>query len=368
MLISETFTVKSRLRDYNVCFVDDYAEAIQKYLQKDDFLLIDQKIMLLYGSPLTRHLAADRILIIDTSEKNKTLDYCARVLNLLIEKNIRKNSSLIALGGGILQDITAFISMVIFRGIQWVFVPTTLLAQADSCIGSKVSINFDKFKNLLGGFYPPSHVLIATGFLKTLPIEEIKSGIGEILHFYLIAGSPLAADLMAQYEEFLQSPQKFRKYIYESLFIKKQTVEIDELDTGQRNLFNYGHTFGHAIETLSDYAINHGQAVTMGMDMANFISWKLGFSDEKVYISMNGILKKNMPFFEITEWNIDNYLKILSRDKKNIAKDLVCILTRGPGSMHRQQIPIDDRLRRMILDYSATIAGCSESTFIREKL
>lgn len=353
MSTSDSFTVKSRLRDYRVIFVDNYAEAIREHLATDYFLLIDQEVMRLYGSPLTKHLDADRVMLIDATEKNKTLEYCSEVIKSLIGKNVRKNSSLLALGGGILQDITAFVSMVIFRGIQWLFVPTTLLAQADSCIGSKVSINFEMYKNLLGGFNPPSKVLIDTSFLETLPVGEIKSGIGEILHFYLIAGSPLTAALMDEYEELLEAPGKMGRYIHESLSIKKRTIEVDELDTGVRNIFNYGHTFGHGIETLTNYAINHGQAVTLGMDMANFISWKLGLIDEKVYAAMKGFLEKNMPLFKITKGNIDRYLQILSKDKKNVGGDLVCILTRGPGSMHKQQIPLDNYLRQLLLEHAA---------------
>lgn len=351
MSTSEVFTVKSRLRDYRVSFVDDYPEAIRKHLEKDDFLLVDQEIMRLYGSTLKNLLAADRVLSIEATEKHKTLEYCAGVIKSLQGRNIRKNCSLIALGGGILQDITAFVSMVMFRGIEWLFVPTTLLAQADSCIGSKVSINFEMYKNLLGGFYPPCHVLIDPGFLETLPAGEIKSGIGEILHYYLIADSPLTGELMDHYEELLQAPRKLGKFIQESLGIKKKMIEIDELDQGPRNIFNYGHTFGHAIETLSDYAINHGQAVTLGMDMANFLSLKLGFIEAPGYAAMRTVLQKNLPSFRLNEGNIDRYLQILSKDKKNVGGDLVCILTRGPGAMHKERLPLNGHLRRMLLEY-----------------
>lgn len=156
----------------------------------------------------------------------RDLNDIAQVIKSHQGRNIRKNCSLIALGGGILQDITAFVSMVMFRGIEWLFVPTTLLAQADSCIGSKVSINFEMYKNLPGGFYPPCHVLIDPGFLETLPAGEIKSGIGEILHYYLIADSPLTGELMDHYEEHLQAPRKLGKFIQESLGIKKKRSKL----------------------------------------------------------------------------------------------------------------------------------------------
>ncbi|MBU1854075.1 MAG: 3-dehydroquinate synthase, partial [Candidatus Omnitrophica bacterium] len=229
--------------------------------------------------------------------------------------------------------------------------PTTLLAQADSCIGGKSSINLDEYKNLLGTFYPPSRIFIDMSFLETLPVEAIKSGIGEILHFYLIVGNKMAADLTNDYEKIILSPKLLKKYISLSLEIKKEFIEIDEFDKNERNLLNYGHTFGHAIETVSGYVVNHGQAITMGMDIANYISMRLGYLDKSTFDFMHSVLEKNIPDFRIDEKTLESYLKALLKDKKNIDDKLVCILTDGPGSMRKVHIDITDEIKGMILEY-----------------
>jgi len=173
-----------------------------------------------------------------------------------------------------------------------------------------------------------------------------------MLHFFLIDGNKrLAETLMADYNDLLSSPGDLKEYIIASLKIKKEIIEIDELDRGERNLFNYGHTFGHAIETVTGYAINHGQAVTMGMDIANYLSLKLGYIDKKAFDDMHKILDKNIPDFKLEEDHIDDYLKTLSRDKKNIGKELGCILTKGHGKMMRMQIPMDGKLKSIIKSY-----------------
>lgn len=266
--MSEKLSIKSRFRNYEVIFINDFAETIKQTYIENTFFIIDKELAELYKDAINDISSKYGVLFIEAIEENKTLDYCQTVIETLMEKNIRKDSMLIAIGGGITQDITAFVSSILYRGIGWIFYPTTLLAQADSCIGSKASINFGGYKNLLGGFYPPSQIYIDLGFLETLPADEIKSGIGEILHFYLISGSRLSEELMNKYDELIVSPKKLKPFIVESLNIKKRVVEIDEFDRNERNLFNYGHTFGHAIETVSGYGVNHGQAVTMGMERA----------------------------------------------------------------------------------------------------
>jgi 3-dehydroquinate synthase len=282
------------------------------------------------------------------------MNYCQVIIKTLIERNIKKNDVLIAIGGGIIQDINGFIASILFRGIDWHFYPTTLLAQADSCIGSKSSINIGEYKNQIGTFYPPSQIISDVGFLETLPVAEIKSGIGEILHFFFIAGSDLLVTLSDNYEKLLRKPQLLKHYIQESLGIKKKIVEIDEFDKDKRNLFNYGHTFGHAIEAISDYSIPHGQAVTMGMDIANFISLHLKYLNKDIYDLMHQILAKNMPAFKLVDAKMDDYIKFLSKDKKNVGNNLVCILSSGPGAMHKTQVPLNDKLKEMISAYFNT--------------
>lgn len=349
--MSDVFSVRSRLRNYDVDFVDDFMVELKRQASINTFLMIDSNVYRINKNRLEPLLDRSRYLLIDAAEENKTLDYSKETIAKLLEMRIKKQDVLIAIGGGIVQDVTAFISSILFRGIDWYFYPTTLLAQGDSCIGSKTSINLCGYKNILGSFYPPVAVFIDASFLKTLAYENIKSGIGEMLHYFLIAASKQAENLMQDYEKLMESPQLFKKYILESLKIKRKTIEIDELDRKERNIFNYGHTFGHAIETVSKFRVNHGQAVTMGMDIANYISLNYGCIDEDDFKYFHKILTKNMPNFHLQKEDIEIFFDALSKDKKNIDKNLTCILTNGHRTMQKTSIPLDEKFRNVIRSY-----------------
>jgi len=179
--MSDKLTIASRTGNYDVMFIDNFTEVLKNQYKEDTFVILDERLVQLYKDPFTSILNKEHYISVKVNEQHKTLDYCQHLIQLLIGKNIRKNHTLVAFGGGIVQDITGFISSILFRGIRWEFFPTTLLAQADSCVGSKTSINFNEYKNLLGNFYPPSNIYIDGRFLETLPVSEIRSGIGEIL-------------------------------------------------------------------------------------------------------------------------------------------------------------------------------------------
>lgn len=350
--MSEKINIASRLKDYSVEFLQDPFEHMMSTLDENAVLVIDEKIFDLYKERLTPIVKSYRTVFITCTESNKTMDYCQVVIRKLLEHKIRKNDTLVAVGGGITQDIVAFISSIIFRGIAWNFYPTTLLAQADSCIGSKSSINFDSYKNLLGTFTPPSRIFISITFLHSLSDSEVRSGIGEMLHYFLNDGMEDATLLMSQFDMLLKERDNILPFIRKSLLIKKKIIEIDEFDTSTRHIFNYGHTFGHAIEAVTNYAIPHGQAITLGMDIANYLSWKLNMIDEKVFNEMHTLLQKNIPEYKITPENIDVYITALSKDKKNVAAKLGCILTDGPGKMRKCFLDMDDWFKQQLLQYS----------------
>ena len=207
--------------------------------------------------------------------------------------------------------------------------PTTLLAQGDSCIGGKTSINFNSFKNQLGNFYPPNQVFICNDFLSTLPNNAVNSGLGEMLHFFLVSG-------VKDYNFFIKNKNNISKLVKRCLQIKKLYVEIDEFDKKERLILNYGHTFGHAIEAVTDNKIEHGVAVSMGMDIANYISYR------KKYITLDVFenIQKNlvMIYKNITLPDIDKLIRALEKDKKNISNKLNCVLTKGPGNMFLEEV------------------------------
>ena len=340
--------ISSYRRDYEVNFCDSLVN-LNQWLD-DSYVLIDSNINRLYPC-LTSDFETDKTIVIEALEDNKSLPFCLELITTLINSGIKRNHKLIAIGGGIIQDITGFISSVLFRGIEWIFYPTTLLSQSDSCIGSKTSINFLNVKNSIGTFYPPKEIICCTDFLNTLTNSEIKSGIGEMLHYYIYAGSDMALKINKEYDNLFVNRSSLIPYIKESLSIKKKLIELDEFDTDLRRVFNYGHTFGHAIETLSDYEIPHGQAVTLGMDLANYISWKLGFLPTEKFRFMNQILFKNIPKFSITKECIDEYMEYLSKDKKNTHKTIVCILASDFGNLFVHQVKDKMHLQDLILKY-----------------
>jgi 3-dehydroquinate synthase len=287
-------------------------------------VVIDQNLRDIYGDNLKELISIPPgmlALYITPSEDVKTIDTSLKVISHLMEAGLQRCDVIHAIGGGVIQDIVSFAASILYRGVDWNFIPTTLLAQCDSCIGSKTSINHNGAKNILGGFHPPKEIKIYPEFLKTLPTADIKSGIGEMLHYFLLYQElDLAADLVND-PEILKN---IVTYITKSLTIKRVMIERDEFDKGARNLFNYGHTFGHAIEILSNYEVNHGQAVTMGMKIANRLSLSKGMISSKSYSAMHNILEKNMPDYEIKD--LDEYIKILHKDKKNVSDKLTCIL------------------------------------------
>ncbi len=350
----DSFDVKSKITGtYSVNFISDLKSKLNQVIDNNEVIfVIDENLISLFKDDLDEIMQTQRFVLITSEEKSKTIDYAQEVIRKLISLNVRKNDILIAVGGGITQDIVAFISSILYRGVEWIFFPTTLLAQCDSCIGSKSSINFDQFKNLIGTFNPPKHIFIYNEFLATLTESEIRSGIGEMLHYFFTDGIRLAQEISDQYDELLSNRSKLPYFISNSLKIKKRIIEIDEFDTSIRHIFNYGHTFGHAIEAITNYRIPHGQAISIGMDLANFISMEKGILSIHDFELMHKILVKNIPSFIFCTDNIENYCAALSRDKKNKGNKLGSILSKGPGEIEKIFIDIDQNLKNTILNYS----------------
>jgi 3-dehydroquinate synthase len=347
--------VKSHIRDYSVLFTDNFRESLIKDAgEKRCFLIIDHSVYHLYHEQLHDVLPPGRFFVVEAIEEHKSLDYVKTVIKSLLGSDIKRNDRLIALGGGIIQDVAGFVSSVLFRGIEWVFYPTTLLAQCDSCIGSKTSLNVDEFKNQLGTFYPPYHIVLDVNFLKTLSIADIRSGLGEIIKVHLLDGPDSLEYICSKYDH-SSAPNIIKELILRSLRIKKTIIEKDEFDRDYRNILNYGHTFGHAIESITDYSVSHGQAVTAGMDMENYISFRLQILPQVSFDSMRVPIMKNYPDFQLKEEHIEPLLVALSKDKKNVDENLTVILTKGAGEMLKMKIPFNNTLKEYINDYRKTI-------------
>jgi 3-dehydroquinate synthase len=211
-------------------------------------------------------------------EASKNFQTNLRIVDRIIDLGADRTSALIALGGGVVGDITGFIASVYMRGIPYIQVPTTLLAQVDSSIGGKTGIDLPEGKNILGTFYQPKGVFIDLAFLKTLTPREFRSGLAEIVKYGIIDDPELLSSLEVEAEAIRNRDiNLLEKIIARSCCIKKGIVEIDEMDKGVRRILNFGHTIGHAIEAESGYSVSHGDAVSIGMVASALISERLKY-------------------------------------------------------------------------------------------
>jgi len=329
--VFDPFSIQSYKGSYGVSFVEDFFCEINKMNAEKIHFIIDETISRLYKEKLKDCLSSSSVLLIRANEENKSLEKIPLYVKHLIENKIRRHHTLVAIGGGIIQDITAFLSTVLLRGVDWHFYPTTLLAQADSCIGSKSSINACDTKNILGTFLPPKKITIDTQLLETLSDVDFRSGIGEILKIHLIEGKKAFGSVAGEYAMLKRDKKILQKYIYASLKMKKKIIEEDEFDKKTRNILNYGHSFGHAIESSTNYAIPHGIAITLGMDMANYLSLKLGKLDQNNFNRIHEILALNYQGFEKHPIPPETFLTAISKDKKNSDNKLKLILNNNEG-------------------------------------
>jgi len=348
------FTVKSIIHDYSVQFIDDTQKVLLSELKEGDVIIIDNKIKELYKDVLEPIFKLYRHIGIDAHESVKSYQGVEPLIEDLIENGFRKNHRLVAIGGGITQDATAFIASILYRGVKWLFFPTSLLAQGDSCIGSKTSINFKKFKNQIGGFYPPNQIFINLDFLNTLSTWDLKSGMGEMCHYFIVSSQEDFERYKNEYPAALTDKKVLAGIINRSLEIKKGYIERDEFDQNERLVFNYGHSFGHAIESLTNYRIPHGIAVSYGMDMANFVSVKLGYITESTRLYIRELLSQIWEGTDITDIELQKFTVALSKDKKNVGKTLGLILNKGCGKIFRDMRPMDDEFIGWLKEYFDT--------------
>jgi 3-dehydroquinate synthase len=273
----DAFQVRSRLGDYSVEFRDDVAWAAELAELQNAFVVVDELVWRLHGDGCLAPLAERRPHLLPATEDAKTLEGVAALCDDMIGQAAKRNAVVVSIGGGVVQDATGFLASVIYRGVRWVYVPTTLLAQADSCIGAKTSLNFRHFKNLLGTMYPPERIVLHTPLVATLSDDHFFSGLGEIVKLHIVAGAAAMAHLEPRMAALSRrDPVVLAEAVRASLLIKQRYIEEDEFDRGDRRLLNFGHCFGHAIESATDFAVPHGQAVTLGMILAGLVSCDRG--------------------------------------------------------------------------------------------
>ena len=306
----------------------------------------DESKIVLIDSNLMDHAAhvlsyPEKIVDLPGNENSKQFSKLEYVLETFAKLGLRRGDSIAVIGGGTIQDIATIATSLYMRGIQWEYHPTTLASMMDSCVGGKSSINLGTRKNLIGNFHPPSKIVINPGYISTLPAVEISAGIAEGVKICFARGESFLRSFVENINIWRETGET--QYLIESMQIslesKKFFIEIDEFDQKERQLLNFGHSFGHALESSSEYSIPHGVAVLIGMMAAHlyvgnstsnpqFIDFLIaeykvsGFSNKKIQI------------------NRKQLLKALSQDKKNSNLHQVLILPSEIGTLRKVDIPL----------------------------
>lgn len=257
-------------------------------------------------------------LTVPAGEENKNLDNVRIILKVLIKRKLDRNDFIIALGGGVIGDMSGFASAVYLRGIRFIQMPTTLLSQTDSSIGGKTGVDFDEFKNMVGAFHQPALVYMNLSVLKSLPKRQFASGMAEILKHGLIRDNEYYEWLVNHFNEINDLDMDILEHMIErSCKIKAEVVEEDPTEKGVRAILNFGHTIGHAIEKHMDFKLLHGECVALGIIAASYISYRRGYIDtEDFYEIRDMFLPFNLPISMPDEAQSDEILKITKSDKK----------------------------------------------------
>jgi 3-dehydroquinate synthase len=284
-------------------------------------------------------------IIVPEGEEHKNLESVSTIYDRLVAERFDRKSCLLALGGGVIGDLAGFAAATYLRGIPYVQVPTTLLAQVDSSIGGKTGVNHREGKNLIGAFYQPRIVIIDVGVLRTLPPRELKAGMAEVIKYGVIADPHLFGLLEEQMDRLLALDRELLvEVIATSCAIKALVVERDEHEDDQRAVLNFGHTVGHALEALTGYAVLlHGEAVAIGMVQAAAISYRQGACDERSFNRILGLIRKaGLPTEIPTSVDLRELVRGMEVDKKSVGGKIRFVLCRGIGATAFQSFSAEE--------------------------
>ena len=292
----------------------------------------------LYGDALRQGLTKNgfsvAVLEVADGEEQKTLETAGWLYTELDNIYAERQTPILALGGGVIGDLAGFVAATYMRGVPLVHIPTTLLAQVDSSIGGKVAVNHGRLKNNIGVFYQPRLVISDIGTLKTLPAKEFANGLAEVIKSAVIGDREFFGFLEANLDRIKAREEKvLEKIVFRSARIKAEVVAKDETDLNLRNILNLGHTVGHAIETVSDFRIEHGAAVAMGMLAAADISNRLGILEQGELDRLRKLIYGTGLPTEISSRRAKEIIQAMRHDKKIKGGQLRFVLPRAIGDV-----------------------------------
>ena len=335
--------IKSNTRNYNVTYNNlSLKEILNRYYNEKDYVLIDENVFKIDESCLD-NINEKYFYKIEALEKNKNIENVLQIIDNLANIKFTKNNKIIVIGGGITQDISGMVCAIYKRGLEWLFIPTTILSMTDSAIGSKLCLNRTN-KNLLGLFYAPHNILISNYFFETLKNHDKISGLGEALKLGLIGGNKSLNIFLENYDK-----GNYVEIIKMATYIKKLIIEKDELEKNERKVLNYGHTIGHALETATNYIIPHGIAVLYGMYFIN----RLFYEDKYKYI--NDYIDKMIPDkFKNLKIDYKKLLEYILNDKKNKGNKVCFILLDEYGRsifVYKEVVEFREKLENIMKEF-----------------
>lgn len=340
-------------RSYDIIIGKNSIEHLHKFLSENNyskiFIITDENVANLHLSKLQSILPNAETIITKAGETTKSFSSLEKIAEEILSKGVDRKSLIVAFGGGVIGDLAGFIASILLRGIDFIQIPTTLLASVDSSVGGKTAINSASGKNLIGSFYQPKLVICDLEFLKTLPKREMLSGYAEVVKYGFIFDEKFFEFLEKNHNKIFSDEEVLKKIITRSCEIKAEIVGRDERESGERALLNFGHTFGHIFETETGYSneILHGEAVALGMAMAAKMSQNFGFISPQEFARVTSHLENcgfviNPKNIRKT-WDVENLIRHLYKDKKNENQNLTFIVLKKIGAAEvKKSVALDD--------------------------
>jgi len=342
---------------YTIFFEHKLSE-LQKFLSENTyskvFVLVDtntEKYCLPILQDTLANIVQFDVIEVDSGEENKNIDFCIGIWKTLIDFEADRNSLLINLGGGVVTDMGSFAAATFKRGIDFIQVPTTLLAQVDASVGGKTGIDLDHVKNIIGTFTQPKAVFIATDFLETLDQRQLRSGFAELIKHGLIYDASFFKQI-----QHIQPNEVIPTMIHRSVEIKNKIVTIDPLEKGLRKTLNFGHTIGHALESYSlkhdTSPLLHGEAIAIGFICEAYLSMKKNGLSENEFSEIQQTILAHYPQYNLQDSALPNLLEIMKNDKKNISDRINFSLLSKIGHCDINIFCPEEAIRESLLYYA----------------
>ena len=345
--------IDAKSKSYPIFIAHDdlsfFRESVLSFVGENNYIVvISQKVYKLYNNILG--FPEDKIFILKDGEKEKNIKNYEKILNFALSKKLTRQDFIIAIGGGVAGDLAGFAASTYMRGINFIQVPTTLLACTDSSVGGKTAINSRFGKNLIGAFYQPKAVFINVNFLKTLDMRQFKSGLGEVIKYALIEKSVQSSEdinlisyLTQNYDKILNKDVLTLTELIQSCVKLKMTVVCkDEKESGLRRILNFGHTYAHAIETITSYKkYTHGECVVEGILKALEISLKFNKIDKEYKFLCEDLIRK-FGFFKMKEFDTNRIINLMLSDKKACQDGVLYILPKDYTQVEECKLSINE--------------------------